>query len=197
MDLHKNKILNNALYNDTGQDSFWSRIILNELYEFKCPLFEKSHHSKIWTVEKKTSMILLPISLISIKVYPTWTHSFHNENHANTGNFLNNYRHYPKEKILKSDSTQNRVIYRHHGFNIIKKDIYKRTALRLKTCTSILSLKPWKFSKCFTLKEGPWHERPYRMNWRQRHQSMNFENNLKPLYVKPQNVPLSSRLKAR
>ena len=104
----------------------------------------------------------------------------------------------PKKKILKSDSTQNRVIYRHHGFNIIKKDIYKRTALRLKTCTSILSLKPWKFSKCFTLlKEGTWHERPYRMNWRQRHQSMNFENNLKPLYEKPQNVPLSSLLKAR
>ena len=103
----------------------------------------------------------------------------------------------PKKKILKSDSTQNRVIYRHHGFNIIKKDIYKRTALRLKTCTSILSLKPWKFSKCFTLKEGPWHERPYRMNWRQRHHSMNFENNLKPLYVTPQNVPLSSLLKVR
>lgn len=178
MDLYKNKILNDALYNNTRQDSFWSRIILNELYGFKCLLFEKSHHSKIWTVEKKTSMILLPISLISVKVYPKRTHI-------------------PKKKILISDSTQNRVIYRHHGFNIIKKDIYKRTALQLKTCTSILSLKPWKFSKCFTLKEGPWHERPYRMNWRQRHQSMNFENNLKPLYVKPQNVPLSSRLKAR
>lgn len=195
MELHKNKILNNALYNDTGQDSFWSRIILNELYEFKCPLFEKSHHSKIWTVEKKTTMILLPISLISIKVYPKRTHSSHNENQLEI--FWIIIDTIPKKKILKSDSTQNRVIYRHYGFNIIKKDIYKRTALRLKTCTSILSIKPWKFSKCFTLKEGPWHERPYRMNWRQRHQSMNFGNNLKPLYVKPQNVPLSSRLKAR
>ena len=71
------------------------------------PLFEKSHHSKIWTVEKKTSMILLPISLISIKVYPKRTHSSHNENHANTGNFLNNYKHRvpAQKKVLISDST--------------------------------------------------------------------------------------------
>ena len=71
---------------------------MNFMHGFKCPLFEKSHHSKIWTVEKKTTMILLPISLISIKVYPKRTHSSHNENHANTGNFLNNYKHHPKKK---------------------------------------------------------------------------------------------------